>query len=188
MFAMQEKDADIIKGASYYIMKGYEKDVLGHPLAPHDDITFYSALGDAVAYRSVGTFYRYPEVHLDPQTPKPCPVKYSIEWWPGIYAGYGMVSGAPGYFVVFKDKNGNFIKSYRYNCDTGKVMQWIAASDEPFDLRNEEVAISEIKDLDLSIIKREPAENEFRRISRLKWWKMVLCDLKDDLARKIKSK
>jgi|SRR5579871_6375536 len=52
---------------------------------------------------------------LDPKAPKPRAATYKIQYWSAIKVGFGMTKGKPGDFIVFYDKHGNRLKSFRYD-------------------------------------------------------------------------
>ena len=62
------------------------------------------------------------EAKLDSCAPKPQPVRSKIQYWEAIGVGLGMTKGVPGWFILFFDKNGNKIDSYRYDMDKKQII------------------------------------------------------------------
>ncbi len=142
-------EAAIIKNSSYYIIKTTEKNIRtgGTPMSKEANIaTFYDADGNELCKikREEDNFFKLKD-NLDPDAPKPKPVSYAIRYWPAISIGFGMRKGAPGYFIVFADKHGNHIKSYRYNERTKQI----TASWTPLHLVNID-RLTELNDIDAS--------------------------------------
>ena len=118
--AMQENT--FIPGASYYIVEGNERSIF-HGIGGHNKhVTFYDADNNAlkVLSREECDFLKA-KAKLDPLAPRPKVATYAIKWWPAISVGWGMRKGAPGYFVVLKDKHGNYIARFRYDEKTKQI-------------------------------------------------------------------
>lgn len=132
--------AQIIPNASYYVIEGYEKRFLpfDRPEKKPTYALFYSYNGDVVGKFSLehmdldGAYCNYKIDHdalkkmIDPQAPKPQPIKYVVEYWPGIQVKgvlwfFTATKGCPGHFIAFIDKNGNCIWHDRYNPHTLQV-------------------------------------------------------------------
>ena len=114
-----------ITNASYYIFKGEENriPVSGVRFPYVEYATFYSADGDELKKVTHQEHdYRELDQLIDPSAPKPRPVKSEVKYWPGIPVGYGINKAVPGDFIIFSDKNGNYIRTFRYDKDNKKVM------------------------------------------------------------------
>lgn len=76
-------------------------------------ITFYTCDGNPIKTTeySIGRFEGVRKC-LDPAAPRPQPTKYSIKYWE-CWIGF-VYKGVPGHFMVFHDKHGNQIESFRF--------------------------------------------------------------------------
>lgn len=89
-------------------------------------VTFYKSNGDIVK-SLVGDYVgrgQYLNSLLDPTAPKPQPISYKRIWWPAIRLGFGMTKGAPGYMVLFHDKNGNRFECIRISGPDEDPKNW----------------------------------------------------------------
>jgi hypothetical protein len=142
MFAV-EVDRTVIPNASYYIYEGAPDIIAGVIPCAHKYAHFYTATGDLL--QTVEHNLCAMKAKLDPNAPKPQPVKYAVKYWPAFSLGVGKgTKGMPGEFIVFYDKHGNQIDSYRYDKEAQKVFLY---EDGKIKLS----AISELKNLDLSV-------------------------------------
>ena len=124
-YAMEENNYDFsqIEGASYYIIEGNEKSIpLGGIPGSAKYTIFYDADGNVLkkVNKEECDFFQLSR-KLDPNAPKPKASTYAIKYWPAISIGFGLKKGSPGYFMVISDKNGNHLRSFRYNEKTKKI-------------------------------------------------------------------
>lgn len=146
--AMQNND--MIQGASYYIIKGNETSLFQVIGAANTHVTFYDANGNELKQLSreeCDIFHV--ERKLDPAAPKPKVATYAIKWWPAIPVKFLWIKatkGVPGYFLVLKDKHGNYIERFRYDEQTKKI----AVSFDPNDPKNKIDSIYDLKNFDTS--------------------------------------
>lgn len=117
-FAMEREENDtVIPDAAYLIYDGAEHAVPTGAIPGRAEFaTFYSATGDTLrtVSREECDLFEVGK-RLDPHAPKPQPATYAIKYWPAFQIGFGLTKGAPGYFIVFRDRHGNHVKSYRYD-------------------------------------------------------------------------
>ncbi len=150
----QEKvDDSVVPGAAYLVYEGTPKDVLGGVPAHSQYVTFYSADGDALKTVAHGSQWPAMARKLDPNAPKPKPVKYAVSYWPGVTVGSGKTKGVPGDFIIFYDKHDNKVASYRYDRITKSVLL-------SKDGQKKSCPIAALKTLDLSQAKEVEAEKK----------------------------
>lgn len=151
----ERSDLSIIPNATYFVCEGNEHAIpTGGIPSNARHATFYTATGDEIQKisRSQADFFEL-KSKLDPQAPKPQPVTYAIKYWPAIQLGFGLTKGVPGYFIVFRDKHGNHIESYRYDTAAKKI----CVSYSPKKL----ASITDLEDLDTSVV-QEAESDEIR--------------------------
>lgn len=115
--AKEKIDASIIPSASYLVVdfegKSSNFEIFpGYPGGRYPVyVNFYTYNGNHITEIT----YQWPylfnptkiETKLDKNSPKPQPTTYALKYWDGN------LKGTPGYFIIFYDKNGNAINSYR---------------------------------------------------------------------------
>lgn len=122
--ASKDDSASIIKGASYFIIRGKEHSFPGIGIPyPFGYATFYDASGNEITKvpeQALGKV-NFPEFEkaysklIDPEAPKPKVAAYAIKYWDAL-------KGYPGYFIALSDKNGNYIKNFRVE-EAGQALQ-----------------------------------------------------------------
>lgn len=157
-------DNTIIPNASYFVYDGEESSILNGMLPLNSKgVTFYTACGDPI--QKIEHHFRTScmKEKLDPAAPKPQPTTYKIVYWSGcpvinLWPFFTATKGVPGYFIVFFDKNGNKIKSYRYNINKRKIRIMQEAGNEFIIIKYPFSSIENLRKLndfplDLSIVK-----------------------------------
>lgn len=137
------------KGASYKVIEGKKDSITGGIPTDSKYATYFTYDGQEVGKldNPVQNMNKLDQM-LDPKAPKPQPTTYAIKYWPAIQLGFGMTKGAPGYFIVFSDKHGNTIESYRYDTNSQKISVYNQMQ-QTLEKVN---SIAEIKDLDTTIV------------------------------------
>jgi len=123
------KNHTIIPDASYCVYDRTD-EILGSFPAQSEYVTFYTCDGTCIERFDDRESLRYAARMLDKNTPKPQPVRYKIKYWPGIEIGFGAIKGKPGWFIVFYDRNGKRINSYRYDKEKQEIACIFDCSDE----------------------------------------------------------
>ncbi len=156
---------DIIPEASYYVYEGAENDIV----APGSSIpgsstyaTFYNATGDELETitKEQCDFFKL-QNKLDSHAPKCQPATYAIKYWSAFQLGGGMTKGTPGYFIVFSDKNGNSIKSYRCHTNTHEITIPLPENGNPvinFDTIITLDSLADLENLDLSLVQEKDSD------------------------------
>lgn len=103
-FYVLSMDHSIIPNASYYIYDDGKKHV-----------TFYTFDGDKIQTIEFNSKFESIINRLDPKAPKPQPVFYEIKQWK-------IMDNECVWCIVFYDKNGNTIASYRYDRKTHEII------------------------------------------------------------------
>ena len=143
-YPMEKVDNTVIPNSSYMIYEGQYGIISGVPNTSRN-VTFYTCNGDPIATEEHYFRFRLMSRKLDPAAPKPQPIKYEIKYWPAVSCPDGMKKGVPGDFILFYDKNGNQIKSYRYDktqnqitvfTETGSNVYQFNSSEDPKALTN----------------------------------------------------
>ncbi len=114
--AMDNDKPEYIPNASYFIYEGTEgerPEVVMRVPTSSKHVTFYTFDGNKIKTTeySIGQFEAVQKL-LDPAAPKPQPAGYSIKYWE-CWVGFGY-KGVPGHFMIFHDKHGNQIESFRF--------------------------------------------------------------------------
>lgn len=128
----------IIEGASYYTINPPHKPLYSG-WSNGDIISFYTHDGQLLM-SSTDFSDINGNKRLDPQAPKPQVAKYQICYWDGIVVAKlpfskGTLRYAPdGDFIIFFDKHGNGIKSYRYSGSKPPTEAELAVYQSKFDL------------------------------------------------------
>jgi len=165
LFSMQKDEDKIISNASYCIFEGDNpKDIIGGIPGSSKTVTFYTFNGDKI--KTIEHNFHFPLMRgkLDPKAPKPQPVSCMLRFWPAIELDFGMTKGVPGWFIIFYDKNGNRIESYRYYYDIQKNVISVMDKDYLFDKSNPQL-IAEDFPLDLSKIREVKINmDEYKKI------------------------
>jgi hypothetical protein len=110
-----ESDNSMIVGSSYCVYEGaprIDSDIWNVPGGVSSDsktVTFYTFDGNPIITVLHNMKHHIIENNLDKSAPKPKPSSYRRIWWPAFNMGFGIVKGAPGYAILFHDKNGNRI-------------------------------------------------------------------------------
>lgn len=107
-------DDSVIVGASYNVYEG-DNGVVGGISGRSQNVSFYTFDGELL--QTIKHDFRFPVIErkLDKNAPKPQPMAFAVVHWNAIDLGLGFKKGVPGYFIIFYDKNGNKIHSYRYD-------------------------------------------------------------------------
>ena len=119
-----DRNPEIIKNASYGVCDCEKTSVWGmiHAfggLCRNSKVTYYTYNGEPI--KTITSQQTPIDCYtLDPSAPKPQPTAYEVKFWPTIQMGL-ITKGAPGDFILFKDKHGNTITRYRFNKKTQKV-------------------------------------------------------------------
>lgn len=160
-FIAMHDNSTIIPQASYFIFKGEEHNVPtgSVPTSPTKYVTFYSATGDELRTCTPEDYdFNHLTDLLDPQAPKPQPTSYKLVSHSGVkMLGLIRITG-PGYYCVFKDMHGNYIRSYPYDKEL-KALRISFVPEQTIDVQH----ICELEDIDTSALKMQlelPEENE----------------------------
>jgi hypothetical protein len=114
----KDENKNSIKDASYVIYEGSETSLSGGISGKSKYAYFYSYDGDlleVVEHKLDLNMHK----KLDPEAPKPKPVRWAIEHWPAVELWLGgPTKGVPSDRIAFYDKNGNIIENYLYDKET----------------------------------------------------------------------
>ncbi len=116
-----EPSGAVIPSASYMVYEGAAET--GGIAYTSKYVTFYTYDGQALATIEHGLFFPVMERKLDKNAPKPRPTKYKIIYNKGI-----RYKVAPGYWIIFYDKNNKRIDSWRFE-DKDKSVKVLAKED-----------------------------------------------------------
>ena len=114
---------------------------LDHP----NIVKYYSFDGELLNEVSQPVNLKDEEKRIDPNAPRPQPVRSSIRYWPAISLGTVGTKGVPGFYIDFYDKHDNCFKSFRYHSDTKMIITLVRKDYEmvSYEERNYTIASDE---------------------------------------------
>jgi len=160
----EQVESEVVKGASYAVCDGaFITGCMGTPCSGKF-VSFFTYDGNLLVKKEIeghSCCNTKRKFKLDPLAPKPQPVSYQIKYWPGIivrieglsrlWFGRNIVKGVPGDFIIFCDKHGNRIKSYRFDKNTQQISIFEHGTKQQYSLR--ELKLLKDFSLDLSMLK-----------------------------------
>ena len=128
-------DFSVIPNASYFVRSEENPNI----------VKYYSFDGELLNEVSQPVNLKDEEKRIDPNAPRPQPVRSSIRYWPAISLGTVGTKGVPGFYIDFYDKHDNCFKSFRYHSDTKMIITLVRKDYEmvSYEERNYTIASDE---------------------------------------------
>jgi len=119
----REAETGVVSGAAYYVFDGADAhDPLGGIPVNCEYVSFYTFDGNLIERRLCNRNVRLLDRMLDQNAAKPQPDSAVIKYRPTPDLGFGTPPEATNWFIIFYDKHGNRIKSYRYDVDNNTIL------------------------------------------------------------------